>query len=74
MDFVLGGGEVAIEVKGTNRVDKRDLRSLITFAAEYSPRKSMVVSNEREKRVHHEIQIMPWRRFLYDLWEGKIIN
>jgi predicted AAA+ superfamily ATPase len=74
VDFVLGGGEVAIEIKGTNRVDKRDLRSLITFMEEYSPRKSVVVCNEREKRVYREIQIVPWRKFLYDLWEGKIIH
>jgi predicted AAA+ superfamily ATPase len=74
VDFVLGAGEVAIEIKGTNRVDKRDLRSLITFMEEYSPRKSMVVCNEREERVYKEIQIVPWRKFLYDLWEGKIIH
>ena len=74
VDFVLGAGEVAIEIKGTNRVDKRDLRSLITFMEEYSPRKSMVVCNEREERVYKEIQILPWRKFLYDLWEGKIIH
>ena len=74
VDFVLGAGEVAIEIKGTNRVDKRDLRSLITFMEEYSPRKSIIVCNEREERVYREIQIMPWRKFLYDLWEGKIIK
>jgi hypothetical protein len=28
VDFVLGQGEVAIEVKGTARVDDRDLRPL----------------------------------------------
>jgi predicted AAA+ superfamily ATPase len=74
VDFVLGGGEVAMEIKGTNRVDKRDLRSLIAFMEEYSPRKSIVVCNEREERVYREIQIVPWRKFLYDLWEGKVIK
>jgi len=74
VDFVLGGGEVAIEVKGTTRIDRRDLRPLKTFIDEYSPRKSVVVCNEREERVHNQIRIMPWRKFLYDLWEGKIIN
>ena len=74
VDFVLGGAEVAVEIKGTDRVDKRDLRSLITFMEEYSPRKSMVVCNEREERVYKEIQIIPWREFLCNLWEGKIIR
>ena len=31
VDFVLGEGEVAIEVKGTSRVDNRDLRPLVAF-------------------------------------------
>jgi len=74
VDFILAGGEVAIEVKGTSRVDKKDLRALNTFMDQYSPRKSFIVCNEREERVHGKIQIMPWRKFLYDLWEGKIIH
>ena len=36
VDFVLGGGEVAIEVKGAARVEKRDLRPLTAFVEEYS--------------------------------------
>lgn len=74
VDFVLGGGEVAIEVKGTTYVEKRDLRPLIAFVEEYSPRKALVVCNEREERVHGKIQIMPYRAFLHDLWDGKIIR
>lgn len=74
VDFVLGNGEVAIEVKGTARIDRRDLRSLIAFTEEYSPRKALVVCNEREERIHGAIRIMPFRNFLRDLWEGKIIG
>lgn len=73
INFVLGGGEVAIEVKGATRIDKRDLRPLNAFIEEYSPRKAYVVCNEREERVHGQIRIMPYRNFLRDLWEGKII-
>jgi len=74
VDFVLGGGEVAIEVKGTDRIDKRDLRSLKIFTEAYSPRKSLVICNEKEERVHGQIEILPWRNFLHKLWEGEIIN
>ena len=74
VDFVLAGGEVAIEVKGTSRVDKRGLRHLNTFTEQYSPRKSVVVCNEREERIHGKIQIVPWRKFLHDLWDGEIIR
>jgi len=74
VDFVLGRGEVAIEIKGTSRVDQRDLRSLTAFAEEYSPKKALVVCNEREERLHGNIRILPWRHFLENLWEGKIIR
>lgn len=74
VDFILGGGEVAIEVKGTDHIQNRDLRPLATFIAEYSPRKAILVCNEREERVYKQILIMPYGKFLSDLWEGKIIS
>ncbi|HSA87524.1 MAG TPA: AAA family ATPase [Nitrospira sp.] len=74
VDFILGSGEVAIEVKGTNRVDLRDLRPLMAFRDEYAPRTTLLVCNERVERIHERIRIMPWRVFLQELWEGKIIG
>ena len=74
VDFVLGSGEVAIEVKGAARVERRDLRSLHSFIDEYSPRKALIVCNEREERVHGQIRIMPYKKFLSNLWEGNIIH
>jgi len=74
VDFILGRGEVAIEVKGTSRVDTRDLKALYAFTGEYSPRKAIVVCNERARRIHGDITIVPWKEFLYDLWEGDIIS
>jgi len=74
IDFVLAKGEVAIEVKGSSRVEQRDLRPMMAFAEEYAPKKALLVCNEREERVQGRIRIIPWRRFLEDLWEGKIIR
>jgi len=74
VDFVLGSGEVAIEVKGASRVDKRDIRPLYAFIDRYAPRKSIVVCNEREERIHEKIRILPWKRFLNDLWMDEIIH
>ncbi|HEY3304162.1 MAG TPA: AAA family ATPase [Candidatus Binatia bacterium] len=73
-DFVLGDGQVAIEVKGTNRVERSELRPLMAFRDEYSPRQTLVVCNERAERIHEGIRILPWRVFLRELWEGKIIS
>ena len=74
VDFIIGDGETAIEVKGTNNVDVRDLKGLYAFTNTYSPKRSIVVCNEKEKRLHGKIEIMPWREFLHDLWNGRIVK
>ncbi|MFH1778399.1 MAG: AAA family ATPase [Candidatus Omnitrophota bacterium] len=73
VDFVLGAGEIAIEVKGVRRIDKKDLNGLTAFAHAHSVKRSIVVCNEKEKRLHDKIEIQPWRNFLRELWDGKII-
>jgi predicted AAA+ superfamily ATPase len=73
-DFVLGDGQVAIEVKGTNRVERSELRPLMAFRDEYAPRQTLVVCNERVERIHEGIRILPWRVFLRELWDAKIIS
>jgi len=72
VDFVLGAGEVALEIKGASRVDKSNLKGLLAFMDEYSPKRSIVVCNEREKRIHGKIEIIPWDDFLHELWDGNI--
>jgi len=74
VDFILGEGEVALEVKGQSSVDNRDLRPLKAFIEEFATKKALVVCNEREERVVGKIRVIPWRRFLEELWEGQIIK
>ena len=74
VDFILGNGEVAIEAKGSSRVDNRNLRALKAFNEEYSPRKSFIVANEKQERIVDNIHILPWAIFLERLWQGKIIH
>ncbi len=73
VDFVLGKGEVAIEIKGSSHVDKRDIYGLHAFTEAFSPKKSILVCNEREKRMYGKIAIIPWEVFLRELWAGKIL-
>ncbi len=73
IDFILARGEIAIEIKGANRIDKRDLNALVAFAEEYSPRRNLVVCNEKEKRLHGKIEILPWSNFLKELWAGNVL-
>jgi len=74
VDFILGQGAVAIEVKGTSRVDLADLRPLKAFIQEYAPASAFVVCNERAPRVHEDIRILPWRVFLKMLWGGEVLS
>jgi len=73
VDFILGGGEVAVEVKGSAMIDKRALRPMKSFIELYNPKQAIVVCNEKKERIHSNIKIMPWRVFLQKLWDDEII-
>jgi predicted AAA+ superfamily ATPase len=74
VDFVLGDGEVAVEVKGTSRIDPSELRSLRAFVADHRPRRAILVCNERAPRIVEGIEILPWREFLARLWGGRVLS
>lgn len=73
VDFVLGG-QVCIEVKGTDMVKPSDLRGIAAFKEECRPSMSIVVCNEKEPRLCGDIRIVPWRLFLEELWNGDIVK
>ena len=74
VDFILGKGKIAIEIKGSNNIKKSDLKSLAAFSREHSPQKSILVCNIGQERLSGNIRIIPWKQFLNDLWEGKILQ
>lgn len=73
VDFILGDGEVAIEVKGTSRVDDRELTGLRAFIADHRPRTAYLVSNEPAARSASGIRFVPWRQFFDELWSGDVL-
>lgn len=73
VDFILGGGEVAIEVKGTARIDNHHCRPLHAFMTEHQPKKAFLVCCEREERVVGAVRVVPWQTFLKLLWGGQVI-
>ncbi len=74
VDFILGEGEIAIEVKGSNRIDNRDLSGLKAFLGDNKPEKAIIVCNEKEERRVGNIHVIPWRRFLEQLWSDQVIR
>ena len=73
IDFILSDGEIAIEVKGTDRIDIRDFRTLSAFSEEYLPERILIVCNEKEKRLHDRTEVVPWNIFFHELWAGDIL-
>ena len=73
VDFILGAGEVGIEVKGSSILRDRELRPLHAFVQEYRPRGALVVSTELVEREVGGIRIVPWQIFRSRLWAGEII-
>lgn len=76
VDFVLGDGVIAIEVKITDTVQKSELTGLLAFIDEYTPRQAFVVCLEPRPRVvthcGKEIQILPVHLFLEKLWSDAL--
>jgi predicted AAA+ superfamily ATPase len=68
VDFVLDRGRVAVEVK--SRVRAGDLKPMSAFVDEFTPKRAIIVCNERQARVVEGIEILPWRRFLEELWDS----
>jgi predicted AAA+ superfamily ATPase len=74
VDFILAGGEVAIEVKGAGRVSEPDLYALRSFTEEFKPKHALLVCTEKVERVVGTLRIVPWRTFLTKLWAGEYIR
>lgn len=78
VDFILDEAKVAVEVKISKNPSKRDLKGLIAFQEEHSPKKAIVVCLVPRPRLlklenGSDILMLPWQVFLEELWKGKII-
>lgn len=76
VDFILDQADVAIEVKISENIQRKELKGLIEFSLEKNWSKLFVVSLEHRKRKVRidtkEVIIYPYQEFLNDLWSGKI--
>ncbi len=70
VDFLLGD-HTAVEVKSKKTVTERDLRSLRALAEEKAFKRLVCVAFEPRRRRIGAIEILPWREFLADLWNGR---
>jgi uncharacterized protein len=71
VDFIIGDGEIAVEVKSSEEVKRHHLKGLRAFKEEHSPRRAIVVSRDRTPRKTEDgIEILPWREFLRQVYRG----
>lgn len=72
VDFVLGMGDVAIEVKGKQNVSYHDSKGLIEFAKDNEQVKHLLIVSmvENERVLNNGVRILPYRKFLELLWAG----
>jgi len=71
VDFILGD-HTAIEVKAKENISPQDLKSLRVLAEEKKLKRYLCVSFETRTRTVDGITILPYRKFLDDLWSGTL--
>ena len=72
VDFILGD-HTAIEVKAKENVSAQDLKSLRALAEEKKLKHYLCVSLEPRPRTVGGISVLPYRKFLDDLWSGAYV-
>lgn len=72
VDAVLGDADVAIEIKSSTEVKDSQMKSLKSFSDDYPQARLIIVSLDKYRRRKENIEIIPVREFLTDLWLGKI--
>ncbi len=66
--------DLALEIKSTSMIGERDLKGLRALKEEGLIRRYAVISLDEELRERRDgIRIYPWRMFLEQLWQGKIV-
>lgn len=70
VDFIIGD-HTAVEVKAKANVSTKDLRSLRALAEENKLKRYVCVSLEPRRRTVEGIEVLPYARFLADLWAGE---
>jgi predicted AAA+ superfamily ATPase len=70
VDFILGD-HTAVEAKAKDTVSAQDLKSLRALAEEKRLKRYLCVSLEPRRRQIGEVTVLPFRRFLDELWGGR---
>lgn len=73
IDAVLGDAAVGIEIKSTTEIKDNQLKGLRSFGQDYPQARLIAVTHDLYRRWKDNIEIIPVKEFLADLWVGKIV-
>jgi predicted AAA+ superfamily ATPase len=78
VDFLVGT-RLAIEVKSTTRTTSRHFAGLKALAEEGIFKDFFLVSQDPVERLvkldpSHQVRVMHWKRFLKELWDGRVLT
>jgi len=73
VDFILGNAQVAVEIKGKEKISSHDLKNLLQFKADYPQVKHLIIVSLEKYQRHTEngILILPYQEFLQRLWNNE---
>ncbi|MDR1882165.1 MAG: AAA family ATPase [Prevotella sp.] len=74
VDVILGDADVAIEIKSAAEAQPKHWKGLKIFAEEHPAARLILVSLDSKPRRSDNIEIMPAKYFLQQLWQGKICD
>jgi uncharacterized protein len=71
VDLLVGDLDLALEFKSGRQVRDADFRGLRALLEEHRVRRSIIVARTDERRTTEDgIEILPWRHFCSQLWDG----
>ncbi|MFN0129828.1 MAG: ATP-binding protein [Verrucomicrobiales bacterium] len=74
VDFILGDGRIAIEVKSSDVITSDHLKGLRAWKEEHPSSRCILVSRvPRARLTEDKIEILPWNRFLSLLWGDELV-
>lgn len=74
VDFIVGKGELIIEVKSAQHFKTEYLAGIKKFKNEHKCKRAILVCQIPEKKMVDDIEIYPWQLFLEELWGNAIIE
>ena len=77
VDFILNDKEVALEIKSSSKTALVDCKNLFIVREDGAIKRRILVSFDQQPKILSDrfgaIEILPWREFLQQLWQGLIV-